>query len=832
MHGSSGEPVFRFGSFELDPVAYELRRDGRVVHLGGQPMQVLLLLVDRRRTLVTREELAARLWPESVFVDRDAGLRTAVLKIRQALGDTSASPQFVETVPGKGYRFIAPIAINARADASSEAERRARHHSMALLADLTTFVGRTRELSDLVQLIHATRLLSLTGVGGSGKTRLARQAGLRVASSFDHGVCFVDLAPLTDPELLPSVVARALDVPERPTDTPAGTLVEWLRPRRLLIIVDNCEHLVDACATFIALLLREAPDLQILVTSREALNVPGEVVWRVPPLTLPPGSEAMAPEAMLTFDAVRLFSERASAVTPFAVTSENAAAVADICLRLDGVPLAIELAAARMKVLSVHQIRERLDDRFRLLAAGGRTAVARQRTFKATVDWSYDLLSDSERLMLMRLSVFSGGWTLEAAEAVCAGRGIDAGDVLDLLARLVDKSLVIVDDTQLRDCRYRLLETIRQYAREQLLRADKDSEIADAHLDYYLALAREAEPKIVQPDQVAWLNRLDREHDNVRAAFNWAAGGGIRRLDALGLSTTLWWFWLKRGYLGEGRQRLERALSSSQDVPTETEARALIGLVHLASFQGDAEGTRSLTARALVSARQAGDAWAEAYALAYSAVNELERGEFMRARAFATDARDAARRGVGPLAFQPKGLTWRVLGYCALQDGELHAAGSTFEEAVGFLREAGEIWGLAILLSDLAALRVLEQRYDDANVKATEALTLSRSLRDRRGIGWCLQTLAMIDTTAGRARQAAWLYGAADALLRSVGATGQVTFSRVQGNYLTASREALGLPAFSEAFEAGQKTSLQRIMENDCPIDLPPLAQGDASAGP
>ena len=266
-------------------------------------------------------------------------------------------------------------------------------------------------------------------------------------------------------------------------------------------------------------------------------------------------------------------------------------------------------------------------------------------------------------------------------------------------------------------------------------------------------------------------------------------------------------------------------------MPTETEARALIGLVHLASFQGDAEGTRSLTARALVSARQAGDAWAEAYALAYSAVNELERGEFMRARAFATDARDAARRGVGPLAFQPKGLTWRVLGYCALQDGELHAAGSTFEEAVGFLREAGEIWGLAILLSDLAALRVLEQRYDDANVKATEALKLSRSLRDRRGAGWCLQTLAMIDTTAGRARQAAWLYGAADALLRSVGATGQVTFSRVQDSYLTVSREALGLAAFSDAFGAGQRTSLQRIMENG-PLDLPALTQGDASAAP
>jgi non-specific serine/threonine protein kinase len=450
--------------------------------------------------------------------------------------------------------------------------------------------------------------------------------------------------------------------------------------------------------------------------------------------------------------------------------------------------------------------------------------VARQRTLKAAVDWSYELLSDSERHMLVRLSVFSGGWTLEAAEAVCSGRGIDADDVLDLLSRLVDKSLVIVDATKLGDCRYRLLETIRQYARDQLLRAGDEKRIADAHVNYYLALARESESKVVQHDEVAWLNRLDREHDNLRAAFNWAVGDGIRRLDALGLSVALWWFWLKRGYLAEGRQRLEHALSSSQDVPAGTEARALIGLVHLASFQGDAEATRSLTAQALASARQAGDEWSEAYALAYSAVNELERGEFMGARALAIDARDTARRGTGPLAFQPMGLTFRVLGYCALQGGDLHAAAATFEEAVGFLRQAGEIWGLAILLSDLAALQVLEQRYDDANVNATEALSLCRSLRDRRGAGWCLQTLAMIDTTAGRARQAAWLYGAADALLRSVGATGQVTFSRVQDRYLTVSRDALGALAFSDAFEAGQRTSLQRIMEGSSPISVPTSA--------
>ena len=468
-------------------------------------MDVLILLVERGRTLVTREELAARLWPEDVFVDRDAGLRTAILRIRQALGDTAASPQFVETVPGKGYRFVAPTAIIAEPGPSSGAERVVRREPTNLPTDISTFVGRARELGDLVRLLRGTRLLSLTGVGGSGKTRLARQAGTRVATTFDDGVYFVDLASLADPELLPSVVARALDVSERATETPADTLVEWLRSRRLLLILDNCEHLVDACAALIAALLREAPDLQILATTREALNVPGETLWRVPPLSLPPEPGALAPEAMLTFDAIRLFTERASTVTPFVLAPDNAAAVADICRRLDGVPLAIELAAARATVLSVHQIRDRLDDRFRLLTSGGRTAVARQRTLKATVDWSYDLLSDSERHLLKRLSVFAGGWTLEAVEAVCAGRGIDAGEVLDLLSRLVDKSLVIVDDRP-GDRRYRLLETIRQYAGDQLLHAGEDGVMADAHACYYQALSRQAEPQIVTHDQVAWLD--------------------------------------------------------------------------------------------------------------------------------------------------------------------------------------------------------------------------------------------------------------------------------------------------------------------------------------
>jgi tetratricopeptide (TPR) repeat protein len=506
-------------------------------------------------------------------------------------------------------------------------------------------------------------------------------------------------------------------------------------------------------------------------------------------------------------------------VTSFQVTEQNVTVVADICRQLDGVPLAIELAAARAKILSVHQIRERLHDRFRLLAGGGRTVVARHRTLEATVDWSYDLLTEAERCLLARLSVFSGGWTLEAAEEVCAGGAIGDGDVLELLARLVDKSLVIVDDVPGPDRRYRLLETIRQYAQTRLVQLGEAAALGHAHFDCFLTLARRAEPKLVGADQVSWLNRLDLEHDNLRTAIDRGFADAARHHDVLTLATSLWWFWTKRGYLTEGRQRLERALEANHQAPSDLQARALVGLVHLASFQGDAEGTRAMTARALAAARQAGDLWSETYALAYTAVQEAERGDFARSRELGLEAYATVGRCTSPFAFQPLGLTLRVLAYSALQAGDLDQAGRTFEETIAVLRDAGETWALGIILSDLGALRVIEGRVADAEACATEALAFCRSLRDRRGVGWCLQSLAMVDTTAGRARRAAWLYGAADALLQSVGATGQVTFSRAQDRYLTLSREAIGESAFRAAYDAGRSMPVRRIMDAD-PADF------------
>jgi non-specific serine/threonine protein kinase len=684
-----------------------------------------------------------------------------------------------------------------------------------LPADLTTFVGRSQEVEQLVGLVGSSRLVTLTGAGGAGKTRLAQQLGGRLVTIFAHGAWFVDLAPMTNPDLLPNAIARVLDVPEKAGARIDDTLLEWLRPRRLLLILDNCEHLVDACAAFAEPALRHAPTLGILATSREALNVPGEAVWRVPPLAVPATSAVLTPEAMLGFDAVRLFVDRAAAVTSFQLTAENAPAVADICRRLDGVPLALELAAARTKLLSVGQISERLNDRFRLLAGGGRTVVARQRTLEATVAWSYELLSEGERRLLVRLSVFSGGWTLEAAEQVCGGRGIEGIDVLDLLSRLVDKSLVVVDDAGA-DPRYRLLETIRQYARDRLVQSGDMTALGHAHLDYYLALAREAESTICGADQAAWLNRLDQEHDNLRVAIEWSLGEATRRADALALANCLWWFWAKRGYLTEGFQRLGRALAEQVEVPIDVEARALIGVMHLLNFAGDHAATGGLLARALSVARAAGDGWSLGYALNFASFVEARAtGDSARCLELAREARDVALRSSSSLAWQPLALAIRLIGYDDLRAGRLNEASRLFEESLALLRKHGDIWSIGILQTDLAGLRVLEGRHGEARACQIEALSCAQRIRDLRGIGWCLQSIAMLEAATGRTHRAAWLVGASQAVLDSIGATGQDYLNQVQDVYLGPARRALGEAAFSEAENAGRATPLARILEMD-----------------
>jgi predicted ATPase/DNA-binding SARP family transcriptional activator len=438
---------------------------------------------------------------------------------------------------------------------------------------LTSFVGREQEIAHLKALLSNTRLLTVTGAGGSGKTRLAIQVAKELIQNFQEGVWWVDLAPLIDPSHVPQAMAQVLGVRESPYTTLSETLLNFLRPKELLLVLDNCEHLVTRCAELAAEILSNCPKVQIMATSREALRIDGETVWQVPtlslpPLRLPPG------DALTVYEAIRLFVERAVAVNgKFSLNAENAPAVAEICRRLDGIPLAIELAAARIKVLAPERIAARLDNRFDLLTVGSRVALPRHQTLRLTFDWSHELLTEAERVLFRRLSVFVGGFNLEAAEEVCADEKIEAPRVLELVSHLVDKSLITAEPQQ-GERRFRLLETGREYAREKLGESGEAGRLRKRHFNFFLRLAEEAEPKLTSAERLSWLERLESEHDNLRAALEWSQDQAGRREAMLRLAGSLYWFWHFGGHVAEGRRGLERVLARSPGNLLEGASRA------------------------------------------------------------------------------------------------------------------------------------------------------------------------------------------------------------------------------------------------------------------
>ena len=457
----------------------------------------------------------------------------------------------------------------------------------------TSFIGRDKELAELKRLLAKARLLTFTGSGGCGKTRLSLQVAADSLERFPDGVWLVELAPLADPGLVAQTIATALGLKETPGKPIVQTLTEHLEDKRLLLLLDNCEHLLDGCAKLVDTLLGKLPQVRILASSREALGIGGEQSYRVPSLSLPDLKQAHTPTSVAPFEAVQLFSERAILSRPdFQITPQNAAALVSICHRLDGIPLAIELAAARVRSLSVEEINRKLDQRFRLLTGGSRTALPRQQTLRSLIDWSYDLLNASEKLLLQRVSVFAGGWTMEAAECVCIGAGVENAEVLDLMTSLADKSLVLAEEGD-GQMRYRLLETVRQYAREKLIESGNGEALRERHRDYFLALAKQAQPKMMGIEHATWLRRLEDEHENLRAALDWSQME--ERSDAgLQLCAALHRFWWARGYLSEGREWCIRALGKAgAEAQTQERADALNVAGVLAYHQGDYPAARA-----------------------------------------------------------------------------------------------------------------------------------------------------------------------------------------------------------------------------------------------
>ncbi|HKO54929.1 MAG TPA: NB-ARC domain-containing protein, partial [Thermoanaerobaculia bacterium] len=461
-----------------------------------------------------------------------------------------------------------------------------------LPAPLTPLLGRARELEETERLLRGTRLLTITGAGGSGKTRLALELAHRVRDSFEDGVVWVELAPIDDPDLIPQQILNALGLREVAAADTTAVAIERLRDRDVLIVFDNCEHLVDGCAAVAESILRVCGSAVLMATSREALGIGGEQTWLVPPLS--------------QSDATRLFEERARAVSPsFAINTDNEETVARICKRLDGIPLAIELAAARVKVLSVEQISKRLADAFRLLSSGSRT-LPRHRTIRETIDWSYRLLSPDEQVLLRRLAVFADSFPLDAVEAVCGE------DVLELLGALVDKSLVMVDGH-----RYRLLETVRQFAEEKLEQAGERERFRERHALFYFELIEAAEPRVFAGAvDMPTILRTDDEMGNVRAVFDWAEEDASRSELELRLIYALHWYWFARGHFHEARRRIEEVLTRAADVPPLIRARAYVAAGHAAVWQGDWAALRPRVDEAVAILRKSDDRRALGSALA------------------------------------------------------------------------------------------------------------------------------------------------------------------------------------------------------------------------
>jgi len=838
---------YQFAEFTLDVARGCVLKDGEEIKLRPKVYEALKYLLEHRGRLVTKQELMEAVWP-GAFVTDDS-LVQCTLELRRALGDRGQ--QLLRTVPRRGYVFSAevtaipaespPLAVPhpfelCEGPQISPARIPVKRHELPV--PRTSLVGREQQLAEAADLLlrDNTRLLTLTGPGGAGKTRLAVAVAAANSRHFTAGVQFVSLASITQPALVAIALADALEIQQVAGRTIPQLIGDQLQDSGpFLLLLDNFEQVL-AAATFVAETLEACPSLKILVTSRSSLRIYGEQEFPVAPL---------APNF-----AVELFAQRAAAVWPdFAISSDNAVAVQQICLRLDGLPLAIELAAARTKVLSPSAIRDRLQSRLYLLTGGALDLPERQQTLRKAIDWSHELLNEPERKLFRRLSVFAGGCTLEAAEAVC-NTSVDLGvDLFDALSSLVDQNLVQRVDRAETEPRFAMLETIREYAVERLLDSGEQSAVRRAHAAYCLVLAEEGNPELAPADRTRWLAQCDLEIDNFRAALDWLFQ--VADVDwALRLSVSLFRFWDMREHLTEGRARLETVLRLARDDRPRERARVLHFIGALASSQGDYPAAQQFLRQGLALYEQLEDEPGIAASLNALAVSERDGGNYCSAqnnfeRSLACwrilNDRLATARCLHNLANVSKvrgdyararvalceaagifedlgdrsGATWSVnqQGDIERAQGDLKAARELYQRALVAFRELGDQWGCARSLTDLGYMDCEQGNHGAAFAGYCEALAIFARLGHRRGIARALEGSACLALARGRAPRALTLAGAAAHLRRLISAPLPQAEQLKLDTTLAPAWESLGESEGTRAWETGATMRLEKAIE-------------------
>ena len=669
-----------------------------------------------------------------------------------------------------------------------------------LRGELTEFVGRRAELALVRQALVASRLVTLTGPGGIGKTRLALRAADGARRAFRDGAWLAELGGLRDPALLVPEVARSLGVADQSGHWALATLSDYLQARQVLLVLDQCEHLADACAVMADVLLRACPELRIIATSRHVLGVTGEATVAVPPMTVPAGAGPAGPEELRGYEAVRLFADRAAAVLPgFTVDAGNGPAVAGVCRALDGIPLAIELAAVRLRSLSPAQILSRLDCRFQLLSGGGPADQPHHRTLQAALEWSYELLTEAEQAMWRRVSVFAGSFDLDAAEAVCAVGRVAPGQIADLVDALVAKSILLRGGHD--EARYRLLDTIGEFGLRKVRGRGRERSLRLRHRRWYATLA--ARQEAFGPRRAEWITALDADHQNLRTALEFSISEPAEVAAGAEMACDLWRYWETHGHLTEGR-RILAALLDKLDQTAEVRPRALWVAGFLALVQGDLPGARALLDAGLSAARTAGDARAVAYASGLLGLTLSLAGEHGRGHALAENALRLHRQSADQVGVV---MTLAQIGYVHLCSGELEAAAGRYGECARLAASCGNVWYEKYARWELGVAKWLLGDHDAAAALVRASLRAARSMDDQIGVALCLDSLAWIAASQGKPARAAILLGTAGAAWAAIRATLQPALRGHHDAALAAARQALPEGSYQAAFAEGSAMS-------------------------